>query len=347
MQGNAELIRGQDRPRSHKRFMRRKSLTVSPRKLSGHDVDIGSDLLNACRVRLNMRAPVLTPLAAPRPKPNRKRNVSDATEKFWLGEQGAPATHFVSVSAPGFPESVAVWADAGRRISRKLSPRLARTVALPALEGSCQGRSFAVWPRFADWSPRRPLRLAELNVRTPSVVAWLRDLARETVRPVVARDTVAERHMVPLEYLTQETALPDSVRRQAETELEFIENSAPALVGTAHHGDFWFRNVLLDRSPLLPGAQLRVIDWGAARADGYPFYDLMRFLFSTRLFPSSARARLLRRYASALDIDVRYCGLYLLSALGALGLDRDQFPLEGYVALVSRQHAHLQSIRKR
>ncbi|MCC5983188.1 MAG: hypothetical protein JJU42_02380 [Rhodobacteraceae bacterium] len=327
--------------------MRRERLTVSPRKLSGHDVDIGSDLLNACRARLNMRAPVLTPLASPRPKPDRNGDVVDATEKFWLGEEGAPAAYFVSVSAPGFPDSVAIWTEAGRRVSRKLSPRLARTVALPALEGSCQGRSFAVWPRYSDWSAHRPLRLAELNVRAPSVVTWLRDLARETIRPLAAKDTVTERHMAPLEYLAQEVALPDSVRRQAETELEFIENSTPALVGTAHHGDFWFRNILLDRSPLLPGAQLRVIDWGAARTDGYPFYDLMRFLFSMRLFPSASRARLLRRYASALDIDVRYCGLYLLSALGALGLNRDQFPLEGYVALVSRQHENLRSIRTR
>ncbi len=269
--------------------------------------------------------------------------VDDAPSKYIFRDSAGAPRVFLAVSPPAFPTAMADWVRPAQQIHARLTPAAAEAVALPLVTGeTADARSYAIWPYFAPWSSRRLARALQVGWWSKEVVGWLSALANETREPLETVDARADALWTPLEYLTGAEGVPPHIQRLARRTMEQARASDTAHVCVAHHGDFWSGNIMRAHRRDRTGTALRVIDWGAARATGVPYYDLVRFIETS---PAGVRQVIgpwaMRRYARATGLPKELAPLYLLAGLGRLGLEPGEFPMPRYVALVERQVAIL------
>ena len=107
------------------------------------------------------------------------------------------------------------------------------------------------------------------------------------------------------------------------------------------HGDLWGGNVL--GAPGAPPFSRRfvLIDWDTSRAEGYPFFDLVRAArsFGVARGASGTRARGAQPRCSASTLAQSRAAL--VAALGHIGLVRESFPLERYAAMCRDSAGHV------
>jgi Phosphotransferase enzyme family len=142
--------------------------------------------------------------------------------------------------------------------------------------------------------------------------------------------------------------IPEGVKVAARASLAAVEAGRVRTFTCLQHGDFWFGNIMFDRSAM-PGMapfvqRFRVIDWGSSRTDGYPGIDLVRFLLST-FGPGVHSVHAFGRYCEGTRSSLADLAVGCLCALGRLGMELDEFPKRNFIAMVVAVHDLLEKAK--
>jgi hypothetical protein len=265
--------------------------------------------------------------------------VSDDPAKILLlDRQGRPAA-VLKLSSPAYPDLVHRSSENILRARDLLGPVLGEALPTILLRGEVEGRSFMVLAYGRPFSRSRWGWFLQRVGLSSLVLQWLWEVTAATCRKP-AEDEVERDFREPLRWLASKSGLDGSLREEAKTSLRLLDQGGWGPRYVLAHNDLWRDNLLLRRPT--PGeahraggfGRLLIIDWGGARLQGHPFYDLMRLGQSLGI--SKRRWRLeIRRHLEVLGTDEAGGRALLLSGLGYLGLHRDHFPMERYLECAS------------
>lgn len=262
-----------------------------------------------------------------------RNGLADETLKFLIGISGEAEKAFVLCSSPNSPDMVGRSTRAARDATNILGSDLGRHVIEPLSEGSVGELSFAVYPWLNSLSQRGLRgRLQRLIVRTP-VLDWLQRVT-EVTRCAAITNTALTSFTDSLQYIFEETELPDSMRATAENACNELKSQEWAPMHTLMHGDLWSGNILVDPNS---GARrwrdkFMIIDWAGSVVQGFPIYDLVRLAISFRLSKTALRKEL-SAHCDFLDCQVSQAPYYLLCALGCIGSNLEHFPKRRYLRM--------------
>lgn len=258
--------------------------------------------------------------------PDKAKVVADDPLKRLIVDRRRRPRGVVFWAPAGMPGRIARDMDRLEQARRTLGEDLGEVVLEPADTGWVEERSYAIVPYrkpFADRGLAGHVHRASLR---PSVLRWLERVTVQTHRPIEGDGDLRE----AIEHLASLPELAPSLRALAGEAGERLLNDGHRPRQVLCHNDLWAGNILRARGTRYGFV---LIDWGASRADGYPIYDLLRVAVSLRLRPRALR-RQIERHCAALGCEPTHAAGYLAGALGQLGLNRERFPLNRYVALV-------------
>jgi hypothetical protein len=254
----------------------------------------------------------------------------DSATVFVVRERSGTPCAVVQCAAPGAPGMVARSMQRAHAAHEVLAALGERRVLLPLALGDAAGLSCALLPfcerldggRLRRWWDNRRLR-------TP-LFDWLHDIARLT------RHDAPEAACEPvLTMLAQHPEVGDTLRQAAREALLRLSTGAWRPRHVLMHGDLWRGNVMLRRGPEPWRERLVVIDWAGSRADGWPFFDLVKFAESI-----GARGAVLRtqveRHAVVLGCEVADARSALIMALAATLARLEHFPMVTFAAMGER-----------
>lgn len=270
-------------------------------------------------------------------RPDFETGVADAKLIYSIKSEYGRDDCVIIFSNPAFPDAVSEAVEKTARVIERLPAEASRYVLLPIFDGRYGAQSFAVYPKLFAFSENRLICKLQKKVVEDEVYRWLSHVAKSTQLRIEEKSEFANRFVRPLEYITNERRFSEEIRKSAAEALVTAERPGFSPVCIVEHGDFWLGNVLLTDKWLLRKRPygFAVIDWGSSNVFGYPFIDLLRFFDSAsgRFGKVSPRVR---QYCESADIPAADLPLYVLAALGYLGLHRNQFPMERYIMLAER-----------
>ena len=156
------------------------------------------------------------------------------------------------------------------------------------------------------------------------LLRWLREIALLAEAPDAA---TTQEFLTSLAALHALTALPASLRRQAQALTQAVHSGQLVPRHVPMHGDLWHGNVMRRKD-----GRLVLIDWGGSAMHGYGLYDLVRCALAFGL----SRRRLaqeVRWHGAALGDADQTPMLHLLGALGHYARNLGEFPLERFVRM--------------
>lgn len=247
--------------------------------------EIGEGLCVALRDTLTEIEPERVIVAPP------IREGGDDPIKFRIVDASGTPVAFASCSVPASPGLVAKGMDLARKAKASLGSELGRVVLDPIAEGTIGELTYTVLPMC------RPLANSRLRWRrqrwqlSPRVVHWLTLASTATCREPTALE-LEDGIVTPLQQLATATAMPASLRMEADMALERLQRSEWAPRFVLMHGDLWKGNLLIDPRALRAGRpwteSFVIIDWGGAALQGHAIFDLVRladsFSFRPRFF---------------------------------------------------------------
>ena len=256
--------------------------------------------------------------------------VPDHVEKAVVFTPQARPALLIMIAPPAYPDCVREAFGRAEAARLALDGTIGEAVQVTLCKGFAAGQSFAVVPYLTPPARGRlRQRWERLRLRGP-VLAWLREVTRQTVS-VPPERALADGFFDPLRALCGHVAVSERVRAAARASLGALEGGRWQPRWVLAHNDLWIGN-LLRRPPLLPGAPaFAVIDWGGSRVRGYPIYDLLTLATSIHL-PSASLRRELREHSVLLGCEPAQAKDHLLAALGALSLDLGEWPVERFAA---------------
>jgi hypothetical protein len=233
--------------------------------------------------------------------------------------------------------------DCARRIKDLLGPDLGGVIVDPLLDLYMDGRTFALFPYCPPLSDRRLVWPIQRRFVRSHVLTWLRRVTQATQRPV-SESQRREAFIDPLNAIADDDRFSRQMRQGVEKAAERLQAGEFQPRFVIAHNDLWKGNILLP--PSARDAQSRrhrfvVVDWPAARTDGYAFYDLLRLADSLRI----SRRRLtgeLRAHCRVLECSIRDATAYLLAGLAVLGENLGYFDPHRYVAMSEQCFIRLQ-----
>jgi hypothetical protein len=249
---------------------------------------------------------------------------------------GIPAA-FILCSNPLGKTLVKENVEKARTAKALLSAPHDRIIDLPFLSGDVQGVSWALYDLNIALSQSRGAWQAQKRLLTPVVGRWLTDVLETTGKPVSHRD-LSSKIISPLEGLCREKAFSEEMTKAAADALKRIESGAWKPCTALAHNDLWRGNIM--RPPRTPvfTRQFRVIDWAGSDVSGIPFFDLFKFLQSFTV-PRRDGQKLIQAHCNLLECSPMDVTSYLLTALGVLGQNLNQFPHHAYVNLARGLYA--------
>jgi Phosphotransferase enzyme family len=278
-------------------------------------------------------------------KPTTEARVADATTTFYIDGLARSDDCVLMVSPPDFPDVVGASAEAALSARAQLGGDLGMTVCAPILVDRWQGQSFAIYPRLQAFSQNRMVLHGQKRRAAAAILRWLSAVMDATAVKRTGAAEIEARFLRPLRQLINDDDIPERVRSSVQASLAAVEAGRVQTLTCLQHGDFWFGNIMFDRSSV-PGMapfvqRFKVIDWGSSRTDGYPGIDLVRFLLST--FGAGAHSvHALGRYCEGARSSLADLAVGCLCALGRLGIELDEFPKRNFVGLVSDIHDFLE-----
>jgi hypothetical protein len=168
--------------------------------------------------------------------------------------------------------------------------------------------------------------IQRFRLRKP-VLQWLFEITKESKKRGKRASEHAEHS---LNFISSQKELPAKMREEAEDAIASIKANTWQPNTVLMHGDIWKENILLHpKTNELPGQNQRftVIDWGGSTSQGFSIYDLIRFALSFKLSNRKLGAEL-TRYKDCLSCTYKELSYTLLCALGYLGINREDFPLD-------------------
>lgn len=267
--------------------------------------------------------------------PSLGHSVADSTLVFSISGARSSGDFVVLLSNDDFPDAVKEAVGNARGIAGELPPDLAMHVLTPLCADEWDGKSFAVYRRLYSFSENRLIAKLQKQTYGDRIYSWLARVARETSQVVAGEDQKKMRYLDPLEYLVQEPKLSGEIAGAAASIRSAVEADEWTPVTVVEHGDFWLGNVLLPKYWLFDSRRDRfaIIDWGGAKRTGYPFIDLIRYFRATSNNLAVLERRL-TQYCGVSNLPYAHVSRYVYSALGAIGMNRNQFPLDRYISLV-------------
>jgi hypothetical protein len=245
---------------------------------------------------------------------------ADAVCVYLVNDGG---TSVLQVSSPAFPDVVRELTQKIAAAREVLGVHLGSPIPVPLDQWQVNGVSCALFEEFTPISRGRLTRFLQLRkIRLP-VLAWLRQIAAIDRGPA----NEAKRCLQALAKCPYET-----LSALATNALERIEDGSFAPRSRVMHGDLTLGNVLLDPSNI---REFMIIDWRGSDVDGYPIFDLVKFAEAVRLRPRALRFEL-AAHAERLACDIQDTVFYLVTALGHIWLNLDQFPPERFAAMAKR-----------
>lgn len=258
--------------------------------------------------------------------------VRDSSDKLLVRGGGGEPRGVILISAPESPDLVARGAARAREIRARLSQPVAAPVLLPAGEGADEGLSWAIYPwREPLFGGSRPRQLAQRLRWSGPLLAWLRELARET-RHQPAPAELEHGLVRPLAVLAFHPHPSPPVAVIARAALRALESGRWRPVQVAMHGDLWTGNLLVDPDR----SQLSVIDWPGGRLRGWAIYDLLRLALSLDL-PRRTLAREVAHHCAIIgDASPEAARWHLAAALGSILATLESFPLDRFARVCDR-----------
>lgn len=278
-------------------------------------------------------------------KPTTEARVADATNTYYIDGLTRSDDCVLLVSPPDFPDIVGASAKAALAARALLDGDLGTRVCAPILVDHWQGQSFAIYPRLHAFSQNRMLLHGQKRRAAAAILRWLSDVIEATAVEQTLAAEIEARFVRPLQQLIHDNDIPAAVRASARLSLAAVEAGRVRTFTCLQHGDFWFGNIMFDRSSV-PGIapfvqRFKVIDWGSSRTDGYPGIDLVRFLLSA-FGPGAHSVHCLERQCNSARSSLADMAVACLCALGRLGIELDEFPKRNFVGMVGEIHGFLE-----
>lgn len=256
--------------------------------------------------------------------------VADGQSVYRIGDD-----YIALIAADAFPDTALQEASKMQAMKMRLGGQVGHMVLDVRAQGLVNGRSFLVVDR-CDALPQGRIRgrLGRWMIRR-QMLQWLRQVGSLAAEP----DTDAQQEfLASLQALESMPALPDAIRREANTQMEKIQAHPFLARHVPMHDDLWVGNIMRRGD-----GSLIVIDWAGSQIHGYGLYDLIRLSQSLRL-PRSVLAAEIAWHGEVLG-DVRQAPmLHLLGALGYYACHLGEFPVERFVGLSMACYKTLEEI---
>jgi hypothetical protein len=266
----------------------------------------------------------------------RERLVSDAPDIFFVHhDRGVSVIH---LAPREFPDAVSEQFDNLRLLHDAIPKPLNSVLLAPEASGRVAGRSFALTPYAKPFSTNRLLWRFQRSKLIPEVFSWLRGVTEHGSRQDEAAIAAAES---ALHSLAAADDLSDEIVAAARAGLDRIGRGSFKPTSVPMHGDLWTGNLLRSKQ----GAEdfsFKVIDWGGARVDGAPMFDLTQFAISSGLAPRHLGAEV-HRHAALLDVPAQDTIIHFLIGIGFLSQSLNRFPRSRFVELCQKNHSYLKA----
>ena len=242
----------------------------------------------------------------------------------------------IIISNDQFPNFVSEAVEKAKAAAKNLEHRLRNHVLSPTITGHCGLHSYAFWPRHMAISDNRILKRFQILTVYQRTFQWLCDVAKTTQASVEPGEELTRQYTDPLTFLINQEYVPDAIKGIASDTLAALEDNSFHPVSILQHGDFWYGNILLEKSwpfPLNSPRSFFIIDWGGANIHGYPYVDQLRYLMSVGK-RDKAIAHYLNLYSNRSDLSIEDILSYVCTYAGYLGMNRNEFPLDRYLKLI-------------
>ncbi len=261
----------------------------------------------------------------------------DVTYKGLIRDMAGSPGAFILCANPVGKTLVRDNVEKARAAKALLSPPHNQIIDLPFLSGDVQEVSWAIYDLNIALSQDRWAWQAQKRLLTPVVGRWLTEVLKTTGKPVSHTDLYSM-IVSPLEALCREKAFSGEMTKAATDALKRIESGTWKPCTALAHNDLWRGNIM--RPPHTPvfTRQFRVIDWAGSEVCGIPFFDLFKFLQSFTV-PRGTGQKLIQTHCNLLECSPMDITGYLLTALGVLGQNLNQFPHHAYINLARGLYA--------
>jgi hypothetical protein len=279
-------------------------------------------------------------------RPDIENGVADAASVFSIQGESRRECYVVILSNQEFPNAASDAAEKAVSVAGRLPDELAQHVLLPLCVDRFRTQSFAVYPELSPFSENKFVCKLEKMMIEGEIYQWLCGVANSTRSSIGESLEINRRFLAPLEYILEEPAFSDSIRQGAAASLLKARRTDFSPLCIVEHGDLWMGNILFSERWGFgkPKGGFAVIDWGTANIRGYPFIDLLRFHDSSSKSFKKIEHHI-RQYSEIVDIPLCDLTQYVLAALGYLGLNRNQFPMDRYLALSERCFAQARRLQ--
>jgi hypothetical protein len=270
-----------------------------------------------------------------------KPDIPDATIKVLfknLQNQPVAVGLCSSVKEPAMVQRNIEYASLAQQA---LGKELGHIVINPLATGDIEGISYGIFPYCQPLSNSRLWwQIQKLQI-SPAILQILSDVNRITVSAVPSAE-VEETFAKSLQYLVDSSVIPEPLPQLSKNALDQLFKGIWHPYYVLMHNDLWKGNILLRKSRDQNtqnnlfnhsiGSKIVIIDWAGSLVKGYPIYDLIRIAQSLKL---SDRQLLnnLKKHSQILNCQLEESLFYLLTALGYLGIHREEFPLERFIKL--------------
>jgi len=254
-----------------------------------------------------------------------KQIVVDAPPKFYLRDESNRTTGFVLCSSPLAPDLIGRGAQRARAAREALGPELGEVVLTTTHVGSVDGLSYALLPYCDPISSNRIVRHFQRRRLGTRLLEWLASATKHTATQVCDADFKSSWPRA-LERIAREKFAREIA---PEWSCQLAEGSWRPKSVLAHN-DLWIGNVL--RAPSTARWPFVMIDWLGSDVHGVPFFDLIRIAESLGITPETLKKQI-DIHCDLLACDIPHAGVYLLAALGRVGLNLEQFPPARFTAM--------------
>ena len=265
-----------------------------------------------------------------------------AKQGFFVLDEAGTRIQYVALSPTQAPNLVANEVSRLESIINSLDPELQDVVPGPLHQSIYDGRSLSVLTCFQPIPSGGVRRHLYKRLVKKQLLKWVFDVSKTTLKDRDSAD-IDKTVLAPLQWILDNDKLPDRIQSAADEALESLNTGFWVPKTVLMHGDLWLGNVLFVGN--FPRLDFRLIDWGGARINGYPTYDLVRILESLR-FSSKFSREIIQDYEEKLGLTSTDLVSNLLCAVGSYGIDPDQLTLQRIDELIVNCFDYLKAVNK-
>lgn len=232
--------------------------------------------------------------------------IDDATKKATVYHKKTPVA-FVLISSESYPDTLLNNFHKAAAVGRLIGERSARHLLIPDIVDVSNGISYTNTKYYRQFKANFFLKFLQKRVVGALIVLWLIQVLKDTQRKLTERE-LRDKYVLPLQQLKQQLATNHVHRMLIDEALGALKDGTWQPRVACTHNDLWSGNVLVDGL-----FDFKIIDWGGALLEGYPFYDFIRICHSFQLHRKMI-AHLFKSYSRVIECEnVSQAKYYLLA----------------------------------